>query len=195
VSLRLLEPCRFEETIRRSRFVAHAAPVASEADTLAFFEFVADPSATHNCWAWRVDGRHRSNDDGEPGGTAGRPILAVLEGRDLDRVMVVVTRHYGGIKLGAGGLARAYGGTAAKCLDRGRTEERVPTVQCELVADFELAGPVHQLLERHGARKLGERFDERGSTLDLEVPRPAVEPLRRDLQAASRGQARLWISR
>lgn len=195
MSLQLLEPCRFEDTIKRSRFIAQAGPVSSEADTLAFYESVADPSATHNCWAWRLDGRHRFNDDGEPGGTAGRPILGVLEGRALDGVMVVVTRHYGGVKLGVGGLVRAYGGTAARCLDRGQTRERVRRLRCELVADFALAGVVHQLLDSHGARKLGEAFDERGMVLDLEVPQGAVEALRKDLESASRGQARLWLRR
>ncbi len=195
MSRRLLEPARFEETIRRSRFVAHAGPVASEAETLAFHESVADPAATHNCWAWRVDGRYRFNDDGEPGGTAGRPILAVLEGRDLDNVMVVVTRYYGGIKLGAGGLVRAYGGTAAKCLDRARTARHVPMMRCELEMTFADSDAVHQLLERHGALKQEESFRASGVTLQLEVPRDAVEALRRDVEGVSRGAAKLWISR
>jgi uncharacterized YigZ family protein len=195
VSQRLLEPARYEETIRRSRFVAHAAPIGCEADTLSFHESVADSSATHNCWAWRLDGRYRFNDDGEPGGTAGRPILAALEGRDLDDVMVVVTRYYGGIKLGAGGLVRAYGGTAAKCLDRASTAPYVPMIRCELSVDFPDSAAVHQLLTRHGVQKQSEDFQASGVTLHLEVPRDAVEPLRKDLDSASRGSARLWISR
>ncbi|MEM1411948.1 MAG: YigZ family protein [Pseudomonadota bacterium] len=195
MSLRLLAPCEYEETIRRSRFIAQAAPISSEADTLAFHETVADLAATHNCWAWRLDGRHRHNDDGEPGGTAGRPILAVLEGRDLDGVMVVVTRYYGGIKLGAGGLVRAYGGTAAKCLDRGQTEPRIQMLRCELTADFALSGLVHQLLERHDGQKQDEQFGARGLTFTVMVPKTAVEALRRDLESASRGQAKLWVSR
>jgi hypothetical protein len=81
--------------------------------------------ATHNCWAWRIGGDYRSSDDGEPAGTAGRPILAAIDGQGFDRVMVVVTRWFGGIKLGAGGLVRAYGGAAAECL---RTAPRVPLV-------------------------------------------------------------------
>lgn len=195
MSLRLLAPCAFEETIRRSRFVAHAVPVTREADTLAFHEQVTDPQATHNCWAWRLDGRHRSNDDGEPGGTAGRPILAVLESRQLDGVMVIVTRYYGGIKLGAGGLARAYGGVAAKCLDRGKTERRVRRLRCELVADFPLSDVVHQLLDRHGGKKEGERFESGGVVVEALVPEGKVEALRSDLDNASRGAARLWLSR
>ena len=195
MSQELLEACSFEDTIKHSRFLAHAAPVSSERDTLAFYERVADSDATHNCWAWRLEGRYRFNDDGEPAGTAGRPILAVLEGRELDDIMVVVTRYYGGIKLGVGGLVRAYGGTAARCLDRARIQPRVRQLACELVADFALAGVVHQLLDRHGASKQDERFEERGMVLEIMVPQPALEQLRQELEAASRGQAKLWIRR
>ena len=112
----LASPWRHEEDIRKSRFLAQAAPVDSAAEALAFVEAVADATATHNCWAYRIGDAYRFNDDGEPGGTAGRPMLQAIDGQGCDRVVVVVTRWYGGIKLGAGGLARAYGGTAAECL-------------------------------------------------------------------------------
>ena len=111
--------------VKHSRFLAQAAPVDSPDAALAFFAEVGDPAATHNCWAYRIGSEYRFNDDGEPGGTAGRPILAAIEGQGLDRVAVVVTRWYGGIKLGAGGLVRAYGGAAAECL---RTAARQPLV-------------------------------------------------------------------
>jgi len=195
MSLQLQAPCSIEMVVKRSRFVAHASPVSDEAETLACFERVAVPAANHNCWAWRVNGRHRFNDDGEPGGTAGRPILAVLEGRDLDGVMVVVTRYFGGIKLGVGGLVRAYGGAAAQCLDQGRFKEKIIWRRCEIVADFALAGPLHQLMEQEGARKLGETFTEQGVRLDLKVPQGRIEPLRIAINELSRGEARLWLSR
>ena len=81
-----------EIEIKRSRFLAHTTRVDSLADTLAFFESVADTSATHNCWAWRLDHQYRFNDDGEPASTAGKPILSAIEGKGLDHAMVVVTR-------------------------------------------------------------------------------------------------------
>ena len=112
----LVSPWRHEEDIRKSRFLAQAAPVADTAEALAFVDAVSDATATHNCWAYRIGDAYRFNDDGEPGGTAGRPMLQAIDGQGCDRVVVVVTRWYGGIKLGAGGLARAYGGTAAECL-------------------------------------------------------------------------------
>ncbi len=108
--------CEYREEIRKSRFITLATPISSPADAQAFFEQHSDLNATHNCWAWKLGAQYRSTDDGEPGGTAGRPILAAIEAQDCDQVAVLVIRWYGGIQLGTGGLARAYGGGANKCL-------------------------------------------------------------------------------
>ncbi|MCW8807118.1 MAG: IMPACT family protein [Rhodanobacter sp.] len=121
----LSQACQYQQEIKKSRFLALAAPVTSTEQALAFVRDVSTPTATHNCWAYRIGQDYRFNDDGEPGGTAGRPILQAIEGQQMDGVVVVVTRWYGGIKLGAGGLVRAYGGTAAECL---RLAERLPIV-------------------------------------------------------------------
>ena len=106
----------FEEDIKKSRFQAIAAPVENEQAAKDFLELHKDISTTHQCWAWKVGHTVRFNDDGEPSGTAGRPILAVIEGNDLTNVIVLVNRWYGGVKLGTGGLVRAYGGCAGQCL-------------------------------------------------------------------------------
>ena len=103
----LAGPADFLLEVKHSRFLAQAGPVDSAEAAHAFMATVADPTATHNCWAWRVGDQYRSSDDGEPAGTAGRPILAAIDGQGYDRVAVVVTRWFGGIKLGAGGLVRA----------------------------------------------------------------------------------------
>ena len=112
----LAGPATFELEAKRSRVLSRAASVESPEAALAFLHEVADPQATHNCWAYRIGADYRSSDDGEPGGSAGRPILAAIEGQGVDQVMVVVTRWYGGTNLGVGGLVRAYGGAAAECL-------------------------------------------------------------------------------
>ena len=91
-----------ELEIKRSRFIANAARADCADQAAEFVDQVRDPQATHNCWAWRVGSAYRSSDDGEPGGTAGRPILSAIDGQRLDHVVVVVTRYFGGIKLGAG---------------------------------------------------------------------------------------------
>jgi hypothetical protein len=95
-----------ETEVKKSRFIALAAPAASGAEALAFVKRSADAGARHNCWAYRVGADFRCSDDGEPGGTAGRPILNAIEGAGLDATVVLVTRWFGGIKLGAGGLTR-----------------------------------------------------------------------------------------
>src|SRR3546814_21033265 len=114
--LSLAAPHHFAKEVRKSRVVAHAAPIADEDEALRFIAGQRDATASHNCWAWRIGERYRFHDDGEPGGTAGRPILAAIDGQGLDQGVVLVMRWFGGLQLGAGGLVRAYGGTAAECL-------------------------------------------------------------------------------
>ena len=106
----------YEEDIKKSRFQAFAVPVENEQAVKDFLEQYKDISTTHQCWAWKIGHNVRFNDDGEPSGTAGRPILATIEGNELTNILVLVNRWYGGVKLGTGGLVRAYGGTAGQCL-------------------------------------------------------------------------------
>jgi uncharacterized YigZ family protein len=190
--LTLKNSASFEETIKKSRFIGHVARVNSQAESLDFFESVSDPQATHNCWAWRIKSQVRSSDDGEPGGTAGRPILNVIERRKLENVMVVVTRYYGGIKLGVGGLVRAYSGTAAKCLDRAVVIELFPTSEYIVKAGFEWASSVHDLLEQFSARKLEESYDSEGLTLKIRCRESHFGKLATGLRDASRGQVTIF---
>lgn len=119
--LSVYAPVTYEKVIERSRFIANAAHAADEEDARAFVAKIrAQHSlATHNCYAFVADKTGnllRFSDDGEPQGTAGMPILEVLRSKKLFETAVVVTRYFGGIKLGAGGLVRAYAGTAAEAL-------------------------------------------------------------------------------
>ncbi len=189
--LTLKNPTSFEETIKKSRFIAHAACVTSQAESLDFFESVIDPQATHNCWAWRINFQIRSSDDGEPSGTAGRPILSVIEGRKLENVMVVVTRHFGGIKLGVGGLVRAYSGTAAKCLDKAGVIELFPMAEYVIRAGFEWASSVHGLLDQFSAEKLDEAYDDEGLILKIRCRESDHGRLAIALRDTSRGQVQL----
>src|SRR5690606_3299943 len=102
----------FAQEIKKSRFLALAAPVANEETAKEFLAQNSDPAATHNCWAWRMGQNYRFSDDGEPSGTAGKPILQAIDGQELDNIVVLVTRWFGGILLGSGGLMRAYVGIA-----------------------------------------------------------------------------------
>lgn len=187
----LTDRVRHEIVVKHSRFLALAAPVASPEAALAFVAEVGDPDATHNCWAYRIGGLYRSSDDGEPAGTAGRPILAAIDGQALDQVVVVVTRWYGGIKLGAGGLVRAYGGCAAECLRTASRRELIEYVECTLHFGFADTGAVHAALAAHGADKLEEQFTAAGARLQLRLPADRLHDLGEQLRDATRDRVRL----
>lgn len=189
--LTLKGPATYEETIRKSRFIGHAARVTSQAESLEFFESVADTQATHNCWAWRINFQVRSSDDGEPSGSAGRPMLNVIEHRNLENVMVVVTRHFGGIKLGVGGLVRAYSGTTAKCLDRAGIEELFPLSEYNIQSGFEWTASVHALLEQFSAQKLEESYDNDGLNMKIRCREADFGKLAAGLRNATRGQVKI----
>jgi uncharacterized YigZ family protein len=161
---------------------------------LDFYESVIDPQATHNCWAWRINFQVRSSDDGEPSGTAGRPMLNVIERRKLENVMVVVTRYYGGIKLGVGGLVRAYSGTVAKCLDRAGVIELFPMAEYSIKAGFEWASCVHGQLDQFQAEKLEESYDNDGLILKIRCRETDFGKLASGLRDASRGQVTIFKS-
>ncbi len=180
-----------EAEIKRSRFIAHAIPCRDEQQAREFLQVLKDPSANHHCWAWKSGQQYRFDDDGEPGGTAGRPILQAIEGQDMDQVAVVVIRHFGGIKLGTGGLARAYGGTAAECL---RTADSKPIIHTSIVAcrvPFEAIALVHQLIDRHQAVKLAETYSSDGIELTVELPSSELNTWRNGLRDATAGAAEI----
>ncbi|KAF1693298.1 IMPACT family protein [Pseudoxanthomonas daejeonensis] len=179
--------------VRHSRFLAHAEAVDGPVPAMQFVARVSDPDATHNCWAWRIGQDYRSSDDGEPAGTAGRPILAAIDGQGYDRIAVVVTRWYGGIKLGAGGLVRAYGGTAAECLRIAPRQPLVAMADLGLACAFDDLGLVHAALPAHAAEKTGERFETDGAHLSLRLPAAQVDALQRRLRDATRDRVRFHI--
>ena len=184
----LAAPCTHVEEVRKSRFVVHAAPVEDPAAALDFLGRVGDPAATHNCWAYRIGQEYRFNDDGEPGGTAGRPILQAIDGQQLDRVVVVVTRWFGGIKLGAGGLVRAYGGCAAECL---RLAERRPIIERIAVrvrCDFSALPVLQARLADFAADIRTTQFDADGVEIALGVPREQLERLHAFVRDLTRGR-------
>lgn len=186
----LAAPLRHEQLVKHSRFLVQAGPVASADDAMAFIAAVSDADATHNCWAWRVGEAFRSSDDGEPGGSAGRPILAAIDGAGFDQVAVVVTRWFGGIKLGVGGLVRAYGGSTASAL---RQAPRVPLVAMaglEIGCGFDDLGHVHAALLAFAAHKDAETFDAAGAVPQVQLPVDRRQALEDALREATRGRVR-----
>lgn len=188
MSFTLAGPASYAEEIRKSRFTCLAAPIASEAEAQAFLAAHRDTSAGHNCWAWKLGAQYRFSDDGEPGGTAGRPMLAAIEGQAMDRVVVLVSRWFGGIKLGTGGLARAYGGCAAKCLQDAARVELVPSSRLAFACGF----AEHALLKARilalGAGIEDEAYGAEGVDIRLSLPDAKVEELQRLLGDLSRGR-------
>lgn len=167
----LLAPADFVQDIKKSRFIGQAAPIASEEEARAFLASVSDPAANHNCWAWRIGQAYRFSDDGEPSGTAGKPILQAIDGQDLDGVVVVVTRFFGGILLGSGGLMRAYGGTAAQMLRQAEKREIIPMVTGGCAVYFSDLALVKARLTAIPHLVLAETFTAQGVDLTVTLSR------------------------
>lgn len=181
---------RFEQEIKKSRFLAQAAPADSEEEARRFIAESSMPDAGHNCWALRVGDVYRFSDDGEPGGTAGRPILQAIEGQEMDRVAVVVSRWFGGILLGAGGLVRAYGGTAASCLKAAAREPIVAYATLSVACAFADEARIRSSLGGFpGTRVETTGFTPDGVQLHVTLPRDRADAFIRLVTDISRGQA------
>jgi uncharacterized YigZ family protein len=185
---------RTEERIERSRFVCTIARVSTAEEAQAFVkEMNAEfPDATHNCWAYVVGppgstSRIGMSDAGEPHGTAGRPMLTVLLHAGVGDVAAVVTRYYGGVKLGTGGLVKAYGGAVQHALATLPRAERVDYAQLLVVIGYPSIDLVRQLLPVHEAEVLTEEYGTDVQYL-LRLPRAQAEALRSALLDATRGQ-------
>jgi uncharacterized YigZ family protein len=145
---------RTELKVRGSRFIATAFPISSKEEANEELDRIRREfwDATHNCYAWRLapDGlQYRFADDGEPSGSAGKPILFIMQQRGLMNVLVVVTRYFGGTKLGVGGLARAYSDAAAQALDAAEVLEVFPTDSLLVYTPYEDVRAIRQLVERY----------------------------------------------
>ncbi len=181
------------DPVKGSRFLTTVAPAPTVADAEAFIERVRAEfaGATHNCWAYVVgtDGdAFRSSDDGEPSGSAGRPILQQIEGHELAGVAVVVTRWFGGTKLGVGGLMRAYGGAAGQTLDRAQRKTVIITRRVEVEHPYDCTGPIESVLAAHGLEAAGAEYGE-SVRFTLDVPVRDYDAFVRELVDRTAGRA------
>ncbi len=182
----------FEEDIKKSRFQAIAAVIENEQQVKYFLEQYKDTSTTHQCWAWKIGHHVRFNDDGEPSGTAGRPILATIEGNELTNVIVLVNRWYGGIKLGTGGLVRAYGGCAGQCLLLAEKIELIEKKEIQFACLFnEWAIMQYELMQQQ--IEYQEAYTDTGVTVQARLQVHQLEPLRLKLQDVTRGREQLVL--
>ncbi len=173
-----------EIEIKKSRFIARALPVTSREEALAAVARArADhPDARHHCWAYLLGDPERAasaamNDDGEPSGTAGKPILNVIRHKGIGDVLVVVIRYFGGIKLGAGGLTRAYAAATEAALSRLPLIEREPRAEVGLVLDFAQEQPLRHWAAGHDGELLEVEYGEQ-VRVRLRLPEEALPALR-----------------
>lgn len=181
---------QYEEDIKRSRFLVWAAPVRNAEAAQAFIAERSVADATHNCWAYKLGNEYRFNDDGEPGGTAGRPILQAIEGQECDQVAVLVIRWFGGVKLGTGGLMRAYGGVAAQCLRLADKFELIDETEFSCHCPYPDIDLLRSRLPQFDARVSAEAFGVEGVVWKITVPTSQVQALREAFTNLSRGQLR-----
>ena len=180
---------------KKSRFIATVIPVESEEEALAFIEAMKKKywNATHNCSAYVIGEKgqlKRCSDDGEPSGTAGRPMLEVLEGEGIRNVAVVVTRYFGGTLLGTGGLVRAYSASVKAGLASSVIITKIPGVKLKIETDYTGLGKIQYLLGEMGIRTLDSQYTDHVE-LDVLVPETMLERVKAELIEGTNGQAKL----
>ncbi|MEU3215739.1 YigZ family protein [Streptomyces sp. NPDC006971] len=186
-----------ETEINRSRFICALAPAATEREAQDFVARVRaeHPTATHNCFAYVIGADasvQKAGDDGEPGGTAGLPMLQMLTRREMRYVVAVVTRYYGGVKLGAGGLIRAYGGVVGEALDALGTITRQRFRLATITIGHQRAGKLENDLRATGRSVREVRYAE-AVVIEVGLPDSDVESFRGWLADATAGEARLEL--
>ncbi|MBT2488511.1 YigZ family protein [Streptomyces sp. ISL-96] len=182
-----------EAEINRSRFLCALAPAATEREAQEFVARVRKehPTASHNCFAYVIGADasvQKASDDGEPGGTAGVPMLQMLLRREVRYTVAVVTRYYGGVKLGAGGLIRAYGGVVGEALDAVGTITRQRFRLATVTVDHQRAGKLENDLRATGRAVRDVRYAE-AVAIEVGLPEADIEPFRAWLADATAGTA------
>ena len=191
----LAGPGSAELVIKRSRFIGHAAPLRDEAEARAVLADVQKQhaEASHHCYAY-VLGRHdetqRASDAGEPAGTAGRPILETIKKEGLKNTLVVVTRYFGGVLLGAGGLTRAYGQSATAAIQAAGVVRLLPHLTYAIAVDYSWQGTLLYDLEAQALRVVGVDYAE-GVTVRVLVPQGRAAEFEARLRDLTNGQATL----
>ena len=194
MAMTLRTPAHSDLSIKKSRFIGCVEPMVDRAGALIRVNALRaqHPGAAHVCWALLAGGQSAAVDDGEPGGTAGRPMLAVLRHQELDGVLATVVRYFGGVKLGAGGLVRAYTDAVAQALltaDKVALQRMRP-LTCSV--PFALEGLLRREIERAGASTLDVAH---GSVVTLRFALPEPEAATFEARINEIGQGRVsWLS-
>lgn len=188
---------RTEETIKRSRFIATVTHVFTEEDAKAFIYRIKNefPDATHNCWAYVAGppgdtARIGMSDDGEPHGTAGKPILTVLLHSEIGEIVAVVTRYFGGTKLGKGGLVRAYSGTVKNTLAGLPVKEKRDVITLTAILDYSRIIAVKKMIESFNSEIIEEKYAADVS-FKIELPKSNKDRFIRAITDLTGGEIRI----
>lgn len=191
----LLRPAEFCYEEKRSRFLAFIWPVATKEEGFAFFQEIKSqyPDARHHCWAYLLGNPEHAltagfNDDGEPGGTAGKPMLNVLMQRKVGNVFAVVVRYFGGVKLGAGGLTRAYGQAISGALDAAEFTLVVPRQQLIIEVAFSLEQKIRNFVQQQDIAVVEVRYSETSAILTCDCPSRQIESIKPQLLEQAAGK-------
>ena len=191
------EPAHAQFTVKGSRFIAAIFPVSDEEEAKTLLAAIRKKyyDATHNCYAWRIHpSLEKSSDDGEPSGSAGKPILQVLKGSGLTNAMAVVTRYFGGTKLGVGGLVRAYSEAASMALKKAKVINLYPLIVLSCSVSFQESQSVYQTVNRFPDVKIaGEEYDENGVIFSLRMKKESLETFREQFQEQLNREPELLI--
>lgn len=187
---------QFREDIKGSIFLAYA----QRADTLAqvndyLHQIVSRHSdASHLCWAYKIGNNYRFSDGGEPSGTAGQPILRAIEGQGLDHTVVGVIRYFGGTLLGAGGLMRAYGHSAAEALRVADRIEVLPRVALIIETPYEHTGVLYRLMDAYETTDRVEEYDAHCLRVQVRIQQSQVDNFTSKLRNGTRGQSSVAVA-
>ena len=190
------QPGRVEIKIKASRFIGETHQVATVEEAAAKLAAIRkrEHAATHHCYAWRVgladEMQFKYSDDGEPSGTAGRPIYDAVEGRDLTNILLVVTRYFGGTKLGTGGLVRAYSEAAAKVLEESGSKENHVTERIVVNLDFAHYDMLVKALHHHSAIQIGADFTDH-VVVEFEIRKSKANQLVSEIVELTNGRAEI----
>lgn len=183
---------------KKSRFIATVCPVKSEEEAIAFIESMRKKywNATHNCFAYVIGEQfqmQRCSDDGEPSGTAGKPMLDVLLGEEIHDVVVVVTRYFGGTLLGTGGLVRAYSGATKEGLLASKVITKVHGQKLSVQTDYTGLGKIQYILGQRGLTTLNSVYTDKVE-LEVLIPEDEISGVMAEITEGTNGQAILQLS-
>ena len=181
------EEFQYIEEIKRSIFTTWVASVSTVDEAMEFIKAKSLVSATHNCWAYKIAGEYRFTDDGEPSSTAGKPIYTSLDYSELDNVVVLVTRESSGIKLGTGGLIRAYGGSTTKALNLCETIKIKDTASVRFLTSAQFIGKCYHIADQYQATKESEVFEANSVEFSFLVEVEKIEQFKRELVNGTSG--------